>query len=172
MSKKMIVFIDSGDTIIDESTEIRDAEDIVIRAGVIEGADIMLKGLKERGYRVALVADGHVKSFNNMYDLNGMKYCFEVMICSSEIGVDKPNAKMFEAALEQMNLTKDDCQNIVMVGNNVKRDVVGANNMGIKSVLLDWSPRYDMVPSNAEETPDFIIHKPLELLDLLEELEK
>ena len=169
--KKIIIFIDSGDTIIDESTEIRDENDIVLRADVIEGADILLKTLKENSYRIALVADGITQSFNNIYELLGLTYCFEEMVCSSDVGVDKPNAKMFETAIEKMGLTKDDCKNIIMVGNNVVRDIVGAKHMGIKSVLLDWSPRYRMEPNTESETPDYIIHKPIELLKLLEELE-
>lgn len=43
MEKKLIIFIDSGDTIIDESTEIRDEYGIVTYADIIKGADVMLK---------------------------------------------------------------------------------------------------------------------------------
>ncbi|ECE3082626.1 HAD family hydrolase, partial [Salmonella enterica] len=38
--KKLIIFFDSGDTIVDESTEIRDEEGIVLTADLIPGADI------------------------------------------------------------------------------------------------------------------------------------
>ena len=172
MSKKMVVFIDSGDTLIDESTEIRDENDIVIKADLIEGSEKLLKTLKESGYRVAMVADGYAQSFENMYNANGLKYCFEQLIYSSDVGEDKPSPKMFQAALDAMGLTKEDCKNIVMVGNNVARDMVGANKMGIIPVLIDWSPRYNMKPKNAAETPKYTIHEPLELLDLLEKLEQ
>lgn len=59
-----------------------------------------------------------------------------------------------------------------MLGNNVKRDVAGANRFGLISVLIDWSPRYDMHPANEDETPDYVIHTPLELFDVLRKLEK
>lgn len=58
-----------------------------------------------------------------------------------------------------------------MVGNNLERDIVGANRFGITSVFIKWSPRYPMEPKNEEEVPDYIIRKPLELLDLVEKLE-
>lgn len=48
---------------------------------------------------------------------------------------------------------------------------MGANRFGITSVFIKWSPRYPMEPKNEEEVPDYIIHKPLELLDLVEKLE-
>ena len=48
---------------------------------------------------------------------------------------------------------------------------MGANRFGITSVFIKWSPRYPMEPKNEEEVPDYIIHKPMELLDLVEKLE-
>ena len=50
--KRLIIFMDCGDTIIDEGTEIRNEQDVVIKADVIPGADTMvqtLAELKERG---------------------------------------------------------------------------------------------------------------------------
>lgn len=40
-----------------------------------------------------------------------------------------------------------------MVGNNLERDIVGANRFGITSVFIKWSPRYPMEPKNEEEVP-------------------
>jgi putative hydrolase of the HAD superfamily len=57
-----------------------------------------------------------------------------------------------------------------MVGNNVKKDIAGANQFGITSILLDWSPRYDMRPASPDQVPKYIIHKPEELLPLVEQL--
>lgn len=171
MEKRIVVFIDSGDTIIDESTEIRNDSDIVQTADVIPGADDLLRELKARGYRVAMVADGYQESFENMYRHLELEDCFEQKIYSSVVGAEKPSARMFETALEKMHLSREDCGRIVMVGNNVERDIVGANRMGIISVLEDWSPRYRMTPANEEEKPDYVIHRPYELLELLEKLE-
>lgn len=78
---------------------------------------------------------------------------------------------MFETAMKLLHLTDEDKKRIIMVGNNLERDIVGANRFGITSVFIKWSPRYPMEPKNEEEVPDYIIHKPLELLDLVEKLE-
>jgi len=172
LSKRIIVFIDSGDTIIDEGTEIRDENDIVQSADVIEGADQLLRTLMADGYRVAMVADGYAQSFYNMYMGLGLLDCFEHLIFSSDVGEHKPHPKMFETALEKMGLTHEDCKKIVMVGNNLERDIAGANGMGMTSVLLDWSPRYRMTSTRDIEIPDYIIHTPLELLKLLQDMER
>ena len=52
--KQLVIFIDSGDTIIDESTEIRNEEGIVIHADTIPGAAETLRTLYESGYTIAL----------------------------------------------------------------------------------------------------------------------
>lgn len=170
MEKKLIIFIDSGDTIIDESTEIRDEHGIVIHAKTIEGADNMLLTLYKEGYLIAMVADGEEQSFTNVYKDNGLGHCFKTRTISEIVGEQKPSKKMFDDAMRKNNLTKEDKKRIVMVGNNVKKDILGANQYGITSILIDWSPRYNMNPETKEQVPDYIIHKPEELLPLIEKL--
>lgn len=172
MEKKLIIFTDSGDTIIDEGTEVRNEEKIVVHAETIPGAAETLRKLHEEGYRICMVADGEEQSFTNVYIENGLGDCFHTRTISEIVGRQKPSARMFKDAMKQNGLTKKDKNRIIMVGNNCKRDIKGANRFGITSVLLDWSPRYCMVPANKRETPDYIIHKPEELLALVEELEK
>lgn len=170
MAKKLIIFTDSGDTIIDEGTEVRDENGIVIHAETIEGAAETLKTLYEAGYTIAMVADGEVQSFINVYEENGLGYCFHTRTISEDVGVQKPAAVMFEDAMKKNGLEEEDKKRIVMIGNNVKKDIAGANQFGITSILLDWSPRYDMTPGSQDQIPDYIIHYPQELLPLIEKL--
>jgi FMN phosphatase YigB (HAD superfamily) len=168
--KKLIIFLDCGDTIIDEGTEIRDDHDIVIQANVIPGADIMVKTLADRGYTLALVADGNAQSFKNILTQNGLYEYFTTMIYSETIKASKPSPRMFKAAIGALDLSEQDCSRIVMVGNNLSRDVKGANQMGITSVLISWTPRYPKTPANDSEVPNYTISQPLELIDLVEKL--
>ncbi|WP_231686992.1 HAD family hydrolase [Bacillus sp. JCM 19034] len=170
MEKELIIFMDCGDTIIDESTEIRDENEVVIKADVIPNADKVVKELAERGYRLALVADGLAQSFKNMLTDHRIYDCFEAMIYSETIKVRKPDAKMFKAALGALDLSMEDCYRVVMVGNNLSRDILGANHLGITSIFLDWSPRYPKEPANEMEQPDYTIHEAKQLLTLVEHL--
>lgn len=167
-----IVFIDSGDTLVDESTEERDENNVVLRAEALPGAKALLEELRRRAIPTALVADGLVRSFHNIYEGWGLWSCFQQTAISEEVGVCKPDGRMFEAAMKRMKLCPQDKPRILMVGNNLERDVTGANEAGLVSVLLDWSPRYRMTPLTREERPDYRIHRPLELLELLEALKK
>ncbi len=169
--KRTIVFMDSGDTLIDEGTERRGADRIVHTAQLIDGAKETLCALHRAGYTIALVADGERASFDNMYSQHGLSHCFAARSISSDVGVQKPDAAMFQTAMDALGLTDVDKSRIVMVGNNVRKDIAGANRFGIRSVLLDWSPRYHMIPANAEETPEFVIHTPGELLAVIDAME-
>lgn len=172
MDKRLIVFTDSGDTFIDEGTEVRDENGIVITAEMIPGAKEVLKELYDDGYLIAMVADGEEQSFTNVYQYHGLADCFQTRSISEIVGVQKPEAAMFEDAMRKNNLTAADKKRIVMIGNNIKKDIAGANRFGITSILIDWSPRYDMIPKEADEMPDYIVHEPKELIPLLEKLNK
>ncbi|RXZ82899.1 HAD family hydrolase [Paenibacillaceae bacterium] len=170
--KKLVIFLDCGDTIIDEGTETRDEEGVVIHGNVIPGADIMVKTLAERGYRLAIVADGLAQSFKNLLTQNGLYDHFETLTYSEPIKVEKPNPRMFKAAMGAMDLDEQDVSRIIMVGNNLSRDIRGANQLGITSVLMGWTTRYPKTPADDLEIPDYTINEPLELVDLVESLNK
>ena len=172
MGKNLIIFTDSGDTIIDESTQIFDERGIVTRAEFIPGAGEVLKQLREEGYRIALVADGEWESFQNVYRENGLGYCFEEWIVSEVVGEQKPARTMFDTAMEKMKLSESDKPFIVMIGNNLKKDVAGANRYGITSIWLDWSPRYFHSVEEPDWQPDYTVKTPEELKVLIGELEK
>ena len=172
MDRKLIIFTDIGDTIIDEGSEVREVPyGVVLHADCIPGAKETMLELYAQGFPIAIVADGLTKSFHNTMTQNGLEHIFAAKSISEENGVEKPARAMFQKAMERLGLTEHDKERIIMVGNNLKRDVLGAKRFGIRSVLLSWSPRYDMVPSCEEETPDYVISRPEELLELANRLD-
>jgi putative hydrolase of the HAD superfamily len=86
MEHKLILFIDSGDTLINEATEIRNARDVVIKADLIDGAEETLRAIHAAGYCIALVADGLNQSFINMYTDHGLRDCFDAWAVSEIVG--------------------------------------------------------------------------------------
>lgn len=172
MTKKLIIFTDSGDTIIDESTQVYDDRGIVLEADFIPGAGETLKQLHNEGFSIALVADGEWESFQNVYQKNGLGGCFDAWIVSEVVGKQKPEAIMFETAYQKLNLTESDKRRIVMIGNNLKKDIAGANRQGLTSVWLDWSPRYFHSFQEPDWEPDYTVKTPAELIPLLHALEE
>lgn len=170
MDKRLVVFFDSGDTLIDESTEVRNEQGIVIRAELHAGSKELLLKLEAAGCVLALVADGEVDSFDNMYCQHGLAHVFKARAVSEALGDRKPAKVMFQSAMDLLGLTEQDKQRVVMVGNNLSRDILGANRFGIRSILYAWSPRYNMTPASQEEKPDHIAHTAEELLSILLDL--
>jgi HAD superfamily hydrolase (TIGR01549 family) len=165
------VLLDSGDTIVDEATEIKDWRGATQRAELIPGAAEMVRALAGRGYRIGLVADGFTDTFRNVLTQHGLIGFFSTMAISEEVGVSKPDPLIFRTALDAMGVSKSDYGRVVMVGNHLGRDIKGANDLGLVSVWLSWSPRRSKVPANANEVPAYTIDTPLELLDLMDRLE-
>lgn len=171
-SKRLIIFTDCGDTIIDEATQVYDDRHIVQSADFIPGADEVLKQLHEEGYTILAVADGEVESFGNIFRQNGLGYCIDGWVISETVGKQKPEAIMFETAYEKLGLTSADKSRIIMVGNNLKKDIAGANRQGLTSVWLDWSPRYFHTAEEPDWEPDYTVHTPAELIPLVHMLEE
>ncbi len=167
--KRLVVFTDIGDTIIDEGTEVRNGE-VVVHASCIPGARDVMRKLFASGYTIAMVADGLTQSFHNMMEQHQLTDVFSAWIISEEVGEDKPSPKMFEAAMRALSLKEEDKGRIIMVGNNVLRDMRGANRFGIRSVLMDWSDRRSFEPQLPEDVPTYRIHEPAALFELCERL--
>jgi len=55
------------------------------------------------------------------------------IVTSEEAGIEKPEKKIFDRALEKMKLNYKD---VIMVGDSASKDIAGAENIGIKSYLV------------------------------------
>ena len=166
----LAVCLDCGDTIVDEGTEIKDETGVTLQADLIPGAAQMVRELKAQDYPLALVADGPAGTFRNVLTHYGLYDLFDVCAISEEIGVEKPHRAMFLHALERLHIDQADYGRTVMVGNNLARDIKGANALGMISIWLDWAPRRSKVPAEALEVPDHTIKSPSQLLPLLHSL--
>jgi putative hydrolase of the HAD superfamily len=170
-NKLLAILLDCGDTLVDEATEVKDETGTSLRAELIPGAAEVVRELKSRGYKLALVADGPSATFVNNLGHYGLYELFDGYAISEVLGVMKPDARMFHHALEALEIHREEYDRVIMVGNNLERDIKGANELGILSVWLNWSPRRRKTPLTMAEVPSFTIRNPNELLGLIDELE-
>ncbi len=167
----LAVCLDCGDTLVDESTEVKTAEDISLRAELIPGAAELMYELKRAGYPLALIADGPTATFENNLGPHGLYDLFDAVSISGAVGVAKPHPDIFHHAMQQLGIKEGEYGRVVMVGNHLGRDVKGANDVGMISVWLNWSPRRHKIPRNPSEIPQHTIKQPIELLAILDFLE-
>lgn len=165
------ICLDSGDTMVDESTEIKDENEVVLEADLIPGAADMVRDLAANGYRLALVADGPRGTFENVLGHYQLWDYFDAYAISGDVGMAKPAAIMFETALNALDIASADYNRVVMVGNNLERDIKGANALGLISIWISWSKRRTHTPADESEVPDYEIKTPSDLIGLLERIE-
>ena len=167
----LAICFDFGDTLADEGSEIKDENGITLKAELIPGADTVLHELKSRGYSLCLVADGPWGTFHNVLGHYDLWDLFDARAVSEKDGVNKPDSRMFNRAMEQLGIKSKDYVRVIMVGNNLERDIKGANMLGMISVWLNWAPRRSKVPADKFEIPDYTIKLPLDLLGIVDQLE-
>lgn len=95
-------------------------------------------------YRLGLVSDSQVPYIVPELRMTSLEGLFETVVISSDLGYRKPDPRLFQRALQQMGLSKDE---VVYVGNSWDRDMVGAVEAGIRGI---WIRRTD----DQGKTPD------------------
>ena len=89
--------------------------------------------LKNLGYRLGVISNSDGSIANSMEKF-GFAQFFDCMIDSYVVGVEKPDPRIFEIALQQLELPAARC---IYVGDNYDRDVIGARQAGLAPILID-----------------------------------
>ena len=63
----------------------------------------------------------------------GISEYIKYIVTSEEVGVEKPNPKIFHRALKKLNLESED---VIMIGDDENKDIIGSENLGIKSYKI------------------------------------
>lgn len=130
---------------------------------LFEGAEETLKKLKENGVKIVIVSDGEVDIRIKKIEGAGLTEYIDNMVCSEEIGMEKPAPRIFTLALGRINKNPE---NVVMLGNNIVSDIYGAQQVGIRAGF--FNPKEDNHTYGEEFLsvvhPDFEINEFPELL--------
>lgn len=108
-------------------------------------------------YRMAAVSDGQTLWALPELRSVGLAGYFPNLLVSGNLGFRKPDRRMFEWALNQLDLS---AREVLFVGNDMYRDVYGAKEAGMRTVFFK-SNQGDQENHGAE--PDYIIYKFREL---------
>jgi FMN phosphatase YigB (HAD superfamily) len=164
------VLLDLGDTLMLETSEEKDPAETTLRADLFPGTVDLVRWLRRSGYLVGLVADTRPGSARNVLRQHGIHEAFDVLVISEELGTSKPDPAMFLAAMRAFGLRRSEADRVVMVGNRLDRDVRGANDLGLVSVLVRHNDRYPARSSDPRDAPTHTIGAIGELETLLRSL--
>ncbi|HEX5416800.1 MAG TPA: HAD family hydrolase [Chloroflexota bacterium] len=169
--KVWAVCFDLGDTLMMEVTEEKDATATTQRADPFPGAADLIRDLRAAGYLIALVADTRPGTYRNFLRQHNLYDAFDVFAISEELDCEKPDPRMFQHALTGLGIAPEEAHRVVMVGNNLARDVRGANALGITSIHVRHNDRYPAHPADAAEQPRFVALSCAEVGELIRGLE-
>lgn len=126
-----------------------------------------LAGLRERSVRIGIVCDvGMAPStlLRTHLEAHGLLGYFDHWSFSDEVGVFKPDPKIFEHALEGLGV--DDPSRVAHVGDLRRTDVAGAQAMGMKAARYRGSNDDPGEPGDPEG--DLVIDDHAELIRALD----
>jgi putative hydrolase of the HAD superfamily len=98
-----------------------------------------LAALRATGLRLTVVSNANGTLCAHLERL-GLARWFDCMLDSNDLGVEKPDPRLFEIALERSVAQRDQT---IHVGDLYHVDVVGARAAGLRAVLLDEAGLYD-----------------------------
>ncbi len=103
---------------------------------VIQPAPAVLEDFRDRGIRTGLVSNWDVRC-RVLVEALGLEPLFDELIISSELGVDKPDPRIFRSALERLQARPD---RALMVGDSRRTDLRPAEDLGMRSVPVGEPP--------------------------------
>lgn len=90
-----------------------------------------LVNVKKLGLTTCAVTDMQTSfQVEKLKKLNLSKY-IDFLATSEEAGAEKPNKKIFNLALQKMQLSKS---KVIMIGDSINKDIKGAESFGIKAI--------------------------------------
>jgi len=130
---------------------------------LLPGARELLDFLQGKA-RLAIITNGFTAMQQARLEHCGVADLFDPLVISEQIGVAKPDPKIFQHTFTQLG--EPDKRRILMVGDNPHSDVLGAQNAGINSCWLNPGA----TPPPAGIAPTYQIKSLFELPALLLEV--
>ncbi len=112
---------------------------IIALAAATNGAIEALTELRALGHRIAIVTNGSTKQQHGKIDAIGFRDMVDAVIVSGDIGIKKPDPRIFHAAAEA---TGEPLSGSWMVGDSALHDIVGASALGIKTAWVHRDRRW------------------------------
>ena len=106
-----------------------------------------LKTLKEKKFKLSILSNGTPSLLNELVKSNNLDSFFDDIFSIEEVGVYKPNAKVYEIPIKKYNIKKNE---VVFLSANTW-DVSGGGNYGYEAIwvnrnnnifdILDYKPK-------------------------------
>lgn len=96
---------------------------------LLPGARMLVDALAGAGVRMGLITNGFTALQLARLERTGLRGYFDPLVISEQLGVAKPDVRIFEHALERMG--QPPREQVLMVGDNPHSDILGGLNAGL-----------------------------------------
>ncbi len=117
--------------------------------------------LRNKGIKIAIVSDGSLNLRIRKAKAAGLLHLVDEVIASEEVIFEKPFSAIFTLALSKLSMDPKDA---IMVGNNFKHDIRGAQLVGIRTGLYDPPVDGNVEGQDGTIKADFVFSDWLEIL--------
>jgi putative hydrolase of the HAD superfamily len=90
-----------------------------------------LHELKQSNYEMHIITNGFKEVQYIKLENCKLRPFFDIIVCSEEVGINKPDPKIFQFA---MNKAGAKAENSFMIGDDYEVDILGAERVGMKTV--------------------------------------
>ena len=119
--------------------------------------------LIKMGINLAVVSDAPSReAWMRLYYLN-LHHVFDPVLTFDDTGVRKPSPKPFQMALDYLKIDPNEA---IMIGDWPERDVVGAKEIGMKTIFARYGDTFGTVDSGA----DWDVNDVYEVVNIIKEL--
>ncbi len=120
----------------------------------------VLKSLKEKNYKLAILSNGTPTLLNELVESNNLENIFDDIFSIEEVGIYKPDSKVYDLPINQYKIQKNE---VVFLSANTW-DVSGGGNYGYNSI---WVNRKNNTFDNLDYVPKHQIKDLSKLLDIV-----
>ncbi|MBQ7848420.1 MAG: HAD family hydrolase [Clostridia bacterium] len=125
-------------------------------------ADMVLGELKNRGYRIGIIANQSAGTTTRLEQWGLMPH-IDLVVASAEEGVAKPDPAIFRLALTRAGCLPEEA---AMIGDRLDNDMEPAKAIGMRTVWLPQGPAVWQSVRRDEERPDLRVQTLPELLEV------
>ena len=109
------------------------------QTALIDGATDLLAHLRARNYNIGVLSNGFTDIQHRKLANTGLDRMVDLMVLSDDIGVNKPDPRLYRHAMERSGIT--DPGHHTMIGDNLTTDIAGALASGWRAIHLDPSAK-------------------------------
>ena len=100
---------------------------------MVDGIEDLLLYLSDK-YKIFTASNGIYKMQENRLKKSNLDKYFDKIFVSDKIGYEKPDKRFFQKIMDITKYSNDD---LIMIGDSIKSDIIGAKNSKIKSIYFN-----------------------------------